>query len=340
MKTTLLLLFLLFTHETLLLAQESCQEKLLKASNYYESGNLTAAINIANSCAVDTKLTSERWQAYRLQAMAYLANGQGAEARKAAEEMLTLNPNYTPSVLKDPSDLIRLLQSIKVIPKLSIGLALTIGGNIPFQTVTTTYDVTEAIKKYSKENSFQFGIHAGYNINSYLSLNMGLLASSNKMIMEYVTFNSSIKVEETFNYLSVPLTSRVTFLNTKRFRPFGEVGLFAAYLLNSSNNFYKLDTLQETQSKVVRLESTQRRNRWNYGPVLGVGFLYRINNVYLSLDARYFMGLPNITKEETRFDFASLYNTYYYTDDDFTLSNLTISIGVRYGLTYRVVKQK
>src|SRR4051812_33891400 len=98
-------------------AQESCTEKLYHANTLYEKGQINEAIEIAKTCATRTNSPAEQWQAYRLLALAYLANGEQKEARKAAEKMMELNPTYQPSTVKDPAELIRLLESVKIIPK-------------------------------------------------------------------------------------------------------------------------------------------------------------------------------------------------------------------------------
>jgi hypothetical protein len=69
MKKIIQLSFILFL-AVRLSAQESCTEKLYHASNLYEKGKIDEAIEIAKTCG-EAGNTSDRWQAYRLLAMAY-----------------------------------------------------------------------------------------------------------------------------------------------------------------------------------------------------------------------------------------------------------------------------
>jgi tetratricopeptide (TPR) repeat protein len=218
---------LIMAFSTKLFAQESCTEKLYKANNLYEKGQITEAIDIANSCANITNSKSEQWQAYRLLAMAYLVNNQTTEARKAAEKMLDLNPTYKPSYLKDPIELINLLKSVKIIPKFSIGMAATIGLNFTMPRITGIYNGANASKVYTTKNNWQAGIMLGYNFNEITSLHSGLLATSKNYDIKYRFEDiGSISVNEQMTYLDMPLSGRFTSKPVNGFRFFADAGAF------------------------------------------------------------------------------------------------------------------
>jgi hypothetical protein len=119
----------------------NCSEILLNANKLYEQGSLSEAIELALPCSQESAPVSDRWKAHRLLAMVYLASNNNDLAKKSAEELLELNPTYQPSSLNDPIELIKLLKSILLIPKLSFGLALSMGTNATFPTVTKEYIV-------------------------------------------------------------------------------------------------------------------------------------------------------------------------------------------------------
>ncbi len=113
MKKFIAFFALYFTFTILSQAQETCAEKLVKANTYFELGRFGEAIRLAKTCATPSNKVSERWQAYRILAMAYIINNQLDSGRWAAENMLELNPTYKPSALKYPKNFITLLSTIK-----------------------------------------------------------------------------------------------------------------------------------------------------------------------------------------------------------------------------------
>src|SRR6476620_397380 len=81
---------------TVLRAQE-CGTALDRASKSYENGDLRRVIEELSTC-LDNGLSSEdRWQGYRLVALAHLFLDEPAEANLAIQKMLEINPRYQPN---------------------------------------------------------------------------------------------------------------------------------------------------------------------------------------------------------------------------------------------------
>lgn len=334
-----LIFILIFIFSSKLFAQESCTEKLYKANNLYEKGQITEAIEIANSCANITNSKSEQWQAYRLLAMAYLVNNQTTEARKAAEKMLDLNPTYKPSYLKDPIELINLLKSVKIIPKFSIGMAATVGLNFTKPRITGIYNGTNAPKVYSTKNNWQAGIMLGYNFNEYTSLHSGLLATSKNYDINYKFENfGSVTVNEQMTYLDIPLFTRFTLKPVKGFRFFTDAGAFVGRFISGQSDFYRIVDENNNSISTQNLNSEARKRKWEYGVLGGIGSIYSFRKLNVALDCRYYRSFANITNKDNRYKNENLFYDYYYIDDDLKLDNLTISLSFIYHLNYRVVK--
>lgn len=325
-----------------LLAQESCTEKLYHANNLYEKGQITEAIEIAKTCATSTNTATEQWQAYRLLAMAYLVNGPQNEARKAAEKMMELNPTYKPSTLKDPTELIRLLESVKIIPKFSMGMAATVGGIKTNPIVTGTYNGASYEKNYSSKNSWQLGLMIGYNINEVISLHTGLLATSKSFSIKYKMDNFDFEVNERLTYLDVPLFARFSTFPVKQFRFFADAGAYAGKLTSAQSDFTFNNSASSEIKSMKNLNAMDRRNNWEYGFLMGGGALYKIGQVNLSLDVRYFLSAysNSITNTDNRYKNDNLFYNYYYIDDDLRLNTLAVSLSLIYNVNYKVVKGK
>jgi hypothetical protein len=322
-------------------AQESCTEKLYHANNLYEKGQINEAIEIAKTCATSANTPTEQWQAYRLLAMAYLANGAQKEAGKAAEKMMELNPTYQPSTLKDPSELIRLLESVKIIPKFIIGMAATAGGINTQPRVITTYNGANYTKNYSSQYSWQAGLMIGYNANEIISIHSGLLAASRKYNISYALENKNIKVKERLTYLDIPLYARFSTQPVKRFCLFADGGAYGGLLSSAQSDFEIMSNVSGETISQNNLNAMDRKNKYEYGFLMGAGALYKLGVVNLALDARYYLSAYsyNITNTGNRYKNENLYYTYHYIDDDVRLNSLVFSISMFYVINYKVIKK-
>jgi tetratricopeptide (TPR) repeat protein len=331
---------LVMLNSTVTIAQESCTEKLYRANNLYEKGKIQEAIEIASTCTSSENVT-DQWQAYHLLAMAYLADNKPGDARKAAEKMLEINPTYEPSKLKDPAELIRLLKSIKVIPKFSMGLAATVGGNITYPRVTATYNGANYKKTYSSKGSWQMGIIIGYNMNEIISLHTGLIATSKKIGVSYQVGDNNISINENMTYLDVPLFARFTTLPIKGIRFFGDAGIYTGRLTSSKSDFSRQVKNTDETFTEDNLNSENRRNKWEYGSILGGGAVVKLGKVNVAIDAKYYIAaFYNMTNEDNRYKNENLFYSYYFIDDDTRLNNLAISLSLVYNVSYRVIKGK
>jgi hypothetical protein len=335
-------IIIIFAWSSQLHAQESCTEKLYHANTLYEKGQINEAIEIAKTCATSTNTPAEQWQAYRLLAMAYLANGQQKEARKAAEKMMELNPTYQPSTLKDPAELIRLLESVKVIPKFTFGLAATAGGINTKPRIITTYNGANYTKKYSSKNSWQVGFMMGYNLNEIISIHSGLLATSKKYDINYNVEDKAFTVNEQLTYLDIPLNARFSSRAVNRFGFFADAGGYAGRLMSAESNFKMVNTSTGETRSENNLNALDRRTNWEYGFLTGAGISYKFKPVILAFEARYFLSAysNSITNTANRYKNENLFYNYYYMDDDLRLNSLAFSISIFYSINYKVIKKK
>jgi tetratricopeptide (TPR) repeat protein len=321
-------------------AQESNSEKLYKANLLYEKGKIDEAIIIAESCISDSATTTDQWQAYRLLSMAYLAQGDNLEARNTVEKMVELNPTYKPSKIKDPTELVKLIRSVKVIPKFTMGLAVTIGGNITSPHITKTFNGADYSKDYSSKSSWQFGLVTGYHMNEIISLHAGLKATSKKFEIDYQVDDWKINVKENLTYLDVPVFARFTSKQWNGISALADVGGYAGYLVTASNSFSRTNSVLNFEKREENLNAKQRMNNWEYGLFYGAGASYKIKNVHLVLDLRYYLSYANITNEDNRYADERLFYSYYFFDDNLRLNNLAISLSLIYNVNYKVIKAK
>ncbi|MFM9944628.1 MAG: porin family protein [Bacteroidia bacterium] len=338
-KGILLLAMALFIINTSVKSQ-SCLENLYSANKLLDVGNTDGCLSLVIPCSGKNNDESVRWQAYRLMSIAYLLKGNADSSKIAAENMLDINPTYKPNLLKDPKDFINQLDKIVVIPKFTLGLAVSTGLNTTFATVSKGYVVSDYTKTYTTKNSFQFGTNIGFYLTPTLLADVGFLATGKKYDIDYSFNNWMVNVKERLTYLDVPVTVKYLIMPQKPLRVFVQGGIFAGYLLYTSNDFESIYTPQEQDYKLTKLNAIDRRNRFNFGVTGGLGLYYKTAIGDISLQGNYYRSFSNITNSEKRYEYIDQIYTYYYVDDDITLHNMAISMGYTRNLNYKVYRTK
>lgn len=331
-------LFLLFFWSSL--KAQSCLENLYTANKLLDAGNTNGCLSLVLQCSNKNNDESIRWQAYRLMSIAYLLKGNTDSSKIASENMLDINPTYQPNLLKDPKEFINQLKSIVIIPKFTFGMAVSLGTNTTFVDIINGYVVSDYNKTYTTRSSFQFGTNIGFYLTPKLALDMGLLATRKSYYINYKFSNWKVGINERLTYLDVPLTMKYILRPQKRLRFFVQGGIFGGYLLYSSNDFKSKYTNQEQEYNLTKLNSLDRRTRFNLGITGGLGAYFNLNTGFVSLQANYYHSFSNITNTNKRYDYTEQIYTYYYVDDDIILHNLAVSVGYSHNLNYKVYHTK
>jgi len=316
---------------------QDCDQIFSEAQDLYKQGKFAAVLEKVKECKEGTDQNIE-WKRYRLQALAHLGNLDDDYAREAAFKMMDLSPSYTPDLLKDPNDFIQLINSITVIPKFSLGGALSIGTNWTFPKVEHAYMINSQTKTYTGKNSYQFGFSSGYQFNQFLGLNASLTAFSKSYNLEMTSAAWETNVKEKLTYLMLPVNLRFTPEFTSRIRPYAQFGFYADYLLYTDNSYEANYLPTGDQFKLEHISSIDRRNRSDFGWTTGLGASYRKGDGQLFIQMSYFNAFGTITKEGTRYDNPELAQDYYYLDDDLKLNNLSIGVGYSVFLNYKVIR--
>ncbi|MFN4082351.1 MAG: porin family protein [Bacteroidia bacterium] len=337
----LLIIFSLICCTLLVKAQtDDCLETISKANTAYERGNFNEVLTQTNLVLSDKNLiTSCKWQAYRLQALSYLADGKINDAKKAVENLLELNPTYKASNIKDPAELVKLIKSITVIPKFSLGLAFSLGTNSTFPQISTYYLVSDYTKKYSVQNGFQIGASTAYYVSSQIAVEVNFLGTQKEYTIDYNMENWNLKTNERLTYFDIPIQLKYFFLTTNRLRPYIQAGFYGGYLLFAENSFYAEFKPLNQKYNLEKINSTERRNAFSFGYVTGAGISYKLKNGFTFIQANYFGAINKLNKPETRYDNNDILYSFYYLDDDLKLNNLAISVGYNFILNYKVERK-
>lgn len=319
---------------------QNCIENLLSANKNLEAGKLVECIQLAKLCTHESNDPSSRAQAFRLLSITWLQQNQADSAKWAAEQMLNINPMYKPNLLKDPAEFIAVLKNIVVIPKFSLGLAFSAGTNSTFPSIGDGYVVGDYEKKYQGKSGTQFGTWLGFNISPSFKIETGILATTKVYNIKYAPVNWSVNIKEQLSYVDLPIAIKYSRNIYHRLSANASMGAFTGYLLYANNTFSSNYLPDEKKFELTNLNIKERRHKYNSGLMGGIGLNYKLRQGQIGFQANYYQSFTKINITSQRWNFQEQIYTYFYVDDDITLSNLTLSIGYTYFLNYKVYRLK
>lgn len=324
---------------TLAASGQDCFTTIKEATALYDQGKFTEAIEKIEPCAQSEDIRI-KWQSQRLLAMTYLALNENVKAREAARTMLELNPRYKPNVIHDPGELVKLLNSIPVIPRFSLGLALSAGVNYTLPSINNVYMISEQTKYYTGRSGVQFGISSSYQFNQRFALQALLLVTNKRFTIDYSFANWSLQSKESLTYLHLPIMGRYYTSLKGKIRPYVQLGGFAGALMYTDNSFYASYIPDGTKYSLEHISSLQRRKRTDWGFCGGIGAFFKVGDGQAFFEMNLLQSMVNIARPAVRYENGELMGTYYYMDDDVQLHSFGLAIGYSIYLDYKVLEDK
>jgi hypothetical protein len=339
MKTTKLffaLLFIVTAFSRFANAQtDSCITYLKTANSNYEQRYFDDAIKLLqsalNNCNLDK---SDKLQAHKLLALSYIGIDNLEAADHEAEAIVKIDPNYAPDKFKDDTKYSALFEKFKPVPVLRIGFMA--GSNKSSISVDNYFsmahndDEASQFSSYQGKYGFQLGVTVEYRIWKDLWIELqGQYRSSNYAhdLNLAPTQNSTIHYTENLSYLDLPVLVKYYF-PVKKWAPYINAGADFSFLANALST----STRDDVKDLVNR---TDYRESFMVGYFAGLGVMYRLKSLNLFADFRYIYFDKNINKDGTRYsDEVNVYK-YMYIDDDFSMNNMQVNVGLTYNLGYK-----
>lgn len=314
---------------------QTCSEALEQAQMEYDQGRISQALSSLSACDGSSDI-NEQWKYHRLKAMCHLANNEDEEARRSAARMLEINPKYKGKPYSDPGALIDLISSITVFPKFSLGLALSLGSNSSFPRIITPRALGDFSKKYTGRSNFQLGFSTSYQINRSLGLQSGLFISPKSYQMDYAVKDWDFVSKETLTYLQIPLMLRYYPYFNQRLRPYVQLGFYGSNLLKADHSLQGDNRATEEHIELLHTTSIDRRRSFDLGGIFGVGANYKLGEGHISVHVNYHYSPVNINNDDNHYDNNDIMYTYYYLEDDLSLSYFNLGIGYSLYINYKV----
>ena len=337
-----LIFFVLFTFNSAitLFAQDQCAVALSEAEDKYEQGRLYEIPEMIQSCLVDGFSQEQKIRAYRLLTLTYLFLDYYQEADSAYLKLLKLSPEYKTNDELDPMEIINHHEKFttKPIYYLTIG---KLGFNLSQANVLLDYSLSQSDNNSDKYTSV-LGFHAGFGAEMVIYQNLHLSGEfflTRKGLhlqdthWDFYTTNMDISHIE----IELPIMLKYNFFKGK-INPFVSGGvspslLVESNILNIEGNYTVASDNEEFPVQPrPEIGTGKFKNRFNYSLLVGGGINYKIGLNYIVFEARYSMGMLNVTDTKNRWreditEGRDLKFPSGHVDDDYKINNLSFFIG-------------
>jgi hypothetical protein len=318
---------------------QNCSDRIEVAKYLYDNGKLYEVIDTLKNCHEDSD-ENVRLNTHLLRSMAYLSLDQPDQARVEAVKLLSIDPFYKPSLLHMSKSYVNLIKSIKVVPRFSIGLVVSMGSNITRPNVEKTFSVLQQDKiKYKGLVGYEFGLTGLYNVNSNLAIRSELSYNTRNYSVDYSVDNIELNLEENHTYLSIPISMIFQPKTKGVLKPFAQIGLYGGILLESHSSYSSLDKWFNESNSLNRVSSFERRNKFIGGFELGFGIRKDLKGSSVSFETKYSHSLTLSNDPDARYDSPSLSVDYFHLDDDIYLHKFSFILSYAVVLNYKVLKK-
>jgi hypothetical protein len=326
---------------TLAQSDSECEQTLTQAQDEFNAGHFYGLPSILKDC-LSKFSTEQSVRAYMLLAQAYLLIDDPIAAEDSYLKLLRADPEYVADVAKDPIDIFYLSKKFTTTPIFTPHIR--VGGNTSiYRLIYEVNPFTDTVKvKHGLKFAFQVGGGIDWNINENLSLCTDVTFSRKVFQTNYsgIFDRDNLSYIEKQNWFDIPLYLKYAASEGK-LRPFGYAGYSLNFLLAPRAEFrFTNNTPNEGQQPTPGpdIKLGYKREVINRSIVFGGGFRYKVGKNFFFADARYILGLTNLTKAETNFyeskegsadeyRMSATATKYDFIGDYFRLDNLSISIG-------------
>ena len=317
---------------------DDCLTIIKEADRLFQDGLYDRCINLLEGVLGTCQFSKgEKTLALELLAKAYIETDNPEKAEVAVHQMLISSPHYELKEQNNPELYNRLVKKFKIHPRFSVGIRNTLDW-MNYRTTKIFYvDGSHYDEPYTKElegilNDFNWMYYgwAELEFDGDLSLNGDLIFKWTNFTRNILkpTFNLTFKEQD--NYVEIPLYLKRYFHIGKNTLPYVTAGMGWLYMTKATGNAtldYNDNSSPITTGDINMLEA---RNRQTFEWIAGVGLGYKIKNLRLFIDARYYGGLSSITNPENGLNNSILTYDYFYFDNEVRFKQFELGASVSY----------
>ena len=191
---------------------------------------------------------------------------------------------------------------------------------------------------FSEDGPYAYSPKTGWSANAVIEYdiipNLAVRMNGGIMNMGYSVTNKAVLYQEDLNYYDLSLGLRKSFwIKDLAWVPYLYAGAGVAALRTANANIVRSGDGVRLLG-AYELDRKAEREAYQYNACAGVGFAYKVGHTVLSLEARYTHALTTHTSESAPYTESELLVRYYYVDNDLSISNATIAVGIQYIIRY------
>jgi hypothetical protein len=318
-----------------------CNTVLTDADRLFQDGLYDKCISLIEGVLKNCELSKgEKALALELLAKAYLETDDPGKAETAVNLMLKNRPHYELKERENFESFNRLVKKYKVHPLFSIGLRNTLDW-MNYKTTKIFYvDGLHYDEPYKKKlegilNDFNWAYYgwAELEFDGGISLNADLIFKWTNFVREMNTPAFKLTFKEQDNYIEIPLYLKKYFYVDKYVLPYVTAGVGWLYMTKATGNatkgYLEKNRPSETTGDVNMLDM---RNISTFEWIAGAGVGYKMKNLRLFVDIRYYGGLNSITNPEKSLINNSVVSEYLYVDNYVRFNQFELGASFSYTL--------
>jgi hypothetical protein len=292
---------------------------------------------------------SEKGHAMELLAKAYIDAGDPGKADAAVYRLLTRFPNYELKESDNSEGFNRLVKKYNVHPLISIGIRNT-GKWIYFKT-TKVYTVIDGLSNTEPYSHLGYGfMYYGWGeieFDKDISINGDLIFFTTRYD-RYIHKDPSYDQQfwEVDNFMQIPVYFKKYFHVGKNVLPYVTAGLSCQYMMKAVGytnlSYSKADVFTgknaDFNSYWHNIDMIEMRQKYTYDWIVGAGIGYKLKNLRMFLDIRYYGGLNSFTDASKRLHYPVLASDWFYVDNTVKLSQFEMGASISYTIFNSVKK--
>lgn len=325
-------------------SQETCGEKLKKAEELYEAGQINKVAGLIEGCLQNGFSRAEKVRAYRLLALCNLYYNEDVQAIEAMNNLLKTNPEY---VIKptDPAEFVNLHRTFRTAPVFIVGLKLGMG-YFNLYDLKNYNDIQSMAPDgtYQPNNSYSLGVSMEIPVYRALSVGAEWFFSQRAYDYEHTVMDyANVSMSEDIKTIDMPVFLQWNF-RQKDFTPYLNLGVSFSYLLGAQVEYKRtdIDGKSYREPLISEIDLSNSRNSFNYALSAGAGFRWKnvLGRGYLCFDIRYSRNLKNHVEAAARADDQEAVYSYFTTDNTFKFEDMQLMLGYKLPIYFPKYRNK
>ncbi len=324
-----------------------CLQALRSARASYEQGRLQELEYTLQGC-LDKFSKAEKVEAYKLLVLTYIYLEEPAQADKAMISLMSADHFFEINEGTDPAEFVNLYKKFRKDPIFSIGLRGSfLTTNVNVQNHYYIFGNGQGTGSFSSNQKLVFGLAFEKVLlkdklvlapEFMLSERSFTYANNNIFGTDNVAQPTSLTAQISQQLLQLNLIGQYPFKKkfaNNFFQPYAGAGLSTSYLLSS--NFEEAELNVEPGFEDVSgapLDNTLNYKTLNFSAILLAGVKFKVTELYVTADVRYYWGLNNVVNTEKRYSQqgknVEILNRYGYVNNDFSINQAAFTIGLIY----------